>query len=165
MKDVDTKKKVSISANKASVEEVVNQILQGQKDLTFEIRDKKIIIRKSVSSAASGLVGKVKGNIVDAAGLPVIGATVREMGTDKGVVLDVNGDFTLEVGAQATLEISYIGYKTLKLKASQKPMNITMVEDTELLDEVVIVGYGSQRKSDLTGGIASVNTEPNNWRW
>ena len=72
---------------------------------------------------------------------------------------DIDGNFALEVGANATLEISYIGYKTLEVKASQQPMNITMVEDAEMLDEVVVVGYGSQRKSDLTGGITSVKAE------
>lgn len=158
-KDVNTKKKISISANKASIEEVVNQILKGQTDLTYEIRDKKIIVRKAVSNAAPAQAGKVKGTITDATGMPVIGAAVKEKGTSNGVVSDVDGNFALEVGANATLEISYIGYKTLEVKASQQPMNITMVEDAEMLDEVVVVGYGSQRKSDLTGGIASVNAE------
>ena len=91
--------------------------------------------------------------------MPVIGAAVKEKGTSNGVVSDIDGNFALEVGANATLEISYIGYKTLEVKASQKPMNITMVEDAEVLDEVVVVGYGSQRKSDLTGGITSVKAE------
>lgn len=158
-KDVNTKKKISISANKASIEEVVNQILKGQTDLTYEIRDKKIIVRKAVSNAAPAQAGKVKGTITDATGMPVIGAAVKEKGTSNGVVSDIDGNFALEVGANATLEISYIGYKTLEVKASQQPMNITMVEDAEMLDEVVVVGYGSQRKSDLTGGIASVNAE------
>ena len=158
-KDVNTKKKISISANKASIEEVVNQILKGQTDLTYEIRDKKIIVRKAVSNAAPAQAGKVKGTITDATGMPVIGAAVKEKGTSNGVVSDIDGNFALEVGANATLEISYIGYKTLEVKASQKPMNITMVEDAEVLDEVVVVGYGSQRKSDLTGGITSVKAE------
>ena len=158
-KDVNTKKKISISANKASIEEVVNQILKGQTDLTYEIRDKKIIVRKAVSNAAPAQAGKVKGTITDATGMPVIGAAVKEKGTSNGVVSDIDGNFALEVGANATLEISYIGYKTLEVKASQQPMNITMIEDTEMLDEVVVVGYGSQRKSDLTGGITSVNAE------
>ena len=158
-KDVNTGKKISISANKASIEEVVNQILKGQTDLTYEIRDKKIIVRKAVSNAAPAQAGKVKGTITDATGMPVIGAAVKEKGTSNGVVSDIDGNFALEVGANATLEISYIGYKTLEVKASQQPMNITMVEDAEMLDEVVVVGYGSQRKSDLTGGITSVKAE------
>lgn len=158
-KDVNTGKRISISANKASIEEVVNQILKGQTDLTYEIRDKKIIVRKAVSNAAPAQAGKVKGTITDATGMPVIGAAVKEKGTSNGVVSDIDGNFALEVGANATLEISYIGYKTLEVKASQQPMNITMVEDAEMLDEVVVVGYGSQRKSDLTGGITSVKAE------
>lgn len=158
-KDVNTGKKISLSAEKASIEEVVNQILQGQDNLTYEIRDKKIIVRKAVQNAAPSQAGKVKGTIVDATGMPVIGAAVKEKGTSNGVVSDIDGNFALEVGDNATLEISYIGYKTLEVKASQKPMNITMVEDAEMLDEVVVVGYGSQRKSDLTGGITSVNAE------
>lgn len=158
-KDVNTGKKISLSAEKASIEEVVNQILQGQDNLTYEIRDKKIIVRKAVQNTAPAQAGKVKGTIVDATGMPVIGAAIKEKGTSNGVVSDIDGNFALEVGDNAILEISYIGYKTLEVKASQKPMNITMVEDAEMLDEVVVVGYGSQRKSDLTGGITSVNAE------
>lgn len=158
-KDVNTGKKISLFADKASIEEVVNQILQGQKNLTYEIRDKKIIVRKAVQNVTPAKAGKVKGTIVDATNMPIIGAAVKEKGTSNGVVSDIDGNFTLEVSDNATLEISYIGYKTLEVKASQKPMNITMVEDAEMLDEVVVVGYGSQRKSDLTGGITSVNAE------
>lgn len=152
-KDVNTGKKISLSAEKASIEEVVNQILQGQDNLTYEIRDKKIIVRKAVQNAAPSQAGKVKGTIVDATGMPVIGAAVKEKGTSNGVVSDIDGNFALEVGDNATLEISYIGYKTLEVKASQKPMNITMVEDAEMLDEVVVVGYGTAKKSDLTGAV------------
>lgn len=152
-KDVNTGKKISLSADKASIEEVVNQILQGQDNLTYEIRDKKIIVRKAVQNTAPAQAGKVKGTIVDATGMPVIGAAVKEKGTSNGVVSDIDGNFALEVGNNATLEISYIGYKTLEIKASQKPMNITMVEDAEMLDEVVVVGYGTAKKSDLTGAV------------
>lgn len=152
-KDVNTGKKISLSAEKASIEEVVNQILQGQDNLTYEIRDKKIIVRKAVQNTAPAKAGKVKGTIVDATGMPVIGAAVKEKGTSNGVVSDIDGNFALEVGDNATLEISYIGYKTLEIKASQKPMNITMVEDAEMLDEVVVVGYGTAKKSDLTGAV------------
>lgn len=152
-KDVNTGKKISLSADKASIEEVVNQILQGQDNLTYEIRDKKIIVRKAVKNAAPSQAGKVKGTIVDATGMPVIGAAIKEKGTSNGVVSDIDGNFALEVGDNATLEISYIGYKTLEVKASQKPMNITMVEDAEMLDEVVVVGYGTAKKSDLTGAV------------
>ena len=82
-KDVNTGKKISISANKASIEEVVNQILKGQTDLTYEIRDKKIIVRKAVSNAAPAQAGKVKGTITDATGMPVIGAAEKIISAAK----------------------------------------------------------------------------------
>lgn len=158
-KDVNTSKKISISASNATIEEVVNQILHGQDNLTYKIRDKKIIVQKATSKEVPNQKRKVKGSIVDATGTPVIGATIMEKGTNNGVVSDIDGNFILEVKTNAILEISYIGYKTQEVKIQAKPMKITLVEDAEVLDEVVVVGYGSQRKSDLTGGIASVNTE------
>ena len=98
----------------------------------------------------------ITGVVVDAAGEPVIGASVVEKGTTNGGITDVNGKFTLNVAQGATLRISYVGYETQEVKAT-RTMRIVLTEDSELLQEVVVVGYGSQKKENLTGAVASID--------
>lgn len=102
---------------------------------------------------------KLTGHVSDANGEPIIGATVLEKGTTNGAITDFNGDFSLQVSSMnATITVSYIGYKSMELKASDKNLrNIVMTEDSELLDEVVVVGYGSQKKETLTGAVTVVS--------
>lgn len=98
--------------------------------------------------------------MVDANGEPVIGATVKEQGTSNGTITDFDGNFSLDVASNTMLEVSYIGYKSQKLKAlTGELLSVTLREDTEVLDEVVVVGYGTQRKGNLTGSIAEVKSE------
>ncbi|WP_373846042.1 carboxypeptidase-like regulatory domain-containing protein, partial [Bacteroides heparinolyticus] len=98
----------------------------------------------------------VRGLIVDAAGEPVIGASVVEKGTSNGIVTDLDGKFTLNVKPGATLKVSFVGYQPQEVKATST-MKIVLKEDTELLDEVVVVGYGTQKKGNLTGAVATVD--------
>ena len=101
----------------------------------------------------------IKGHVVDATGEPVIGASVVEGRTTNGTITDVDGNFSLSVPANSTLTISFVGYKTQTVPVNGKnSLKVTLQEDTEVLDEVVVVGYGVQRKSDLTGAVASVKT-------
>lgn len=104
---------------------------------------------------------KISGKVLDASGEPVIGASVIEKGTTNGTVTDIDGNFTLNVSsAQAQLEVSYIGYKTQVLKSQAgKLMAVTLNEDMEMLEEVVVVGYGTMKKKDLTGAVASVKMD------
>ncbi|MCD7940686.1 MAG: TonB-dependent receptor [Bacteroides intestinalis] len=102
---------------------------------------------------------KVSGMVKDVLGEPVIGATVLEKGTSNGIVTDIDGNFSLSVNPGVTLIISYIGYKTQEVQAvGGKSMNVTLIEDTETLDEVIVVGFGTQKKVNLTGsvGVATV---------
>ena len=99
-----------------------------------------------------------KGKVVDAAGLEIIGASVLEKGTSNGVVTDLNGKFTLQVEQGATLTISFIGYATKEVKAASS-MNVVLSEDNELLDEVVVIGYGSVKKRDVTTAVSTVSTK------
>ena len=102
----------------------------------------------------------VSGVVKDAAGEPIIGASVLEKGTTNGTITDFDGNFQLSVSSNATLVISYIGYQTQELKVVPgKSLAVTMQEDTETLDEVVVVGYGVQKKSDVTGSVTSVSKE------
>ena len=102
---------------------------------------------------------KITGTVVDSQGA-VIGASVVEKGTQNGTVTDFDGNFTLNVSPGATIVVSYIGYETKEVKVgNQSALDITLKEDNALLDEVVVVGYGTMKKSDISGSVASVNTE------
>ena len=98
----------------------------------------------------------VSGVVVDSQGEPVIGASVVEKGTTNGIVTNIDGKFTISVKAGATLQISFVGYKTQEVKAA-KSVKVVLKEDNELLDEVVVVGYGTQKKANLTGAVSTVD--------
>jgi len=103
----------------------------------------------------------LKGKIVDENGEPLPGATIQQKGTSNGIVTDIDGNFSLSVPSDATLIVSFIGYKSIEVTVGGKTElgNITLVSDTKELDQVVVIGYGTQRKVDLTGSVAIVNTE------
>lgn len=124
---------------------------------TFNHRWLLIIVGLMVSiiSHAQTLV---KGTVVDTNGEPIIGASVLEKGTSNGTVSDIDGHFKLNVKAGKIIVVSYLGYKTQE-KPAAATMTFRMAENNELLDEVVVVGYGVQKKSDLTGAIAKVESE------
>ena len=102
---------------------------------------------------------KIKGTVVDNTGFGVIGAAVVVKGTTNGVVTDFDGNFEIDAKVGDMLEISYVGYKTITIAASAQHMNLTMEEDTETLDEVVVVGYGSTTKRDLIASVSTVKAE------
>lgn len=100
----------------------------------------------------------IKGVVVDVLGEPVIGANVLEVGTQNGVVTDIDGNFALTVAkVGAKLQVSYIGYKTIELPAMAKPMSIILEEDSEVLEDVVVVGYGVTKRKNFTGSVATMN--------
>ena len=102
----------------------------------------------------------VKGVVKDATGESVIGASVVQKGTSNGIITDIDGNFTLNVPSNSTIVISFVGYKTQEIPVAGKTqINVTMKEDTEMLDEVVVVGYGQMKRSDLTGSVVSVNDQ------
>ena len=100
----------------------------------------------------------VKGIVKDNTGFGVIGASVQIKGTTKGAITDLDGNFTFEANKGDIIVISYIGYKTQELPAAEN-MNVILEEDTEMLDEVVVIGYGSVKKSDLSGSVVAVKAE------
>lgn len=110
---------------------------------------------------AQGSGYPIKGTVVDAAGIPVIGAAVYEDGPNKsGVITDVDGAFSLTVSSQnATVIVSCLGYKTLELPASSAQGKVVVSEDTEQLDDAVVIGYGTVKKSDLTGSVTAIKAE------
>ena len=104
---------------------------------------------------------QVKGNVSDKNSEPMIGVAIQEKGNNtNGTITDLDGNFSLSVNSNATLVVSYIGYKTQEIALNGRTnLSIVMEEDAQVLDEVVVVGYGVQRKSDLTGSVASVKSE------
>lgn len=156
--EIKGKGNVTISATNRELK----QLLEGELSklgLKYAVSGNKIIVTPA-AVAPSAQPKKVTGKVVDANGEPVIGATVIEDGTSNGTVTDFDGNFTLNIPEGKFLTISYIGYKSQNMKAvSNKIMNIVLKEDSGLLDEVVVVGYGTQRKGNLTGSIANVKSD------
>ena len=110
----------------------------------------------AVTTTQQSKTVKVTGTVVDQAGEPLIGVSVIVKGSTNGTITDLNGHFSFDAPAGSILEISYIGYKTVNDKAGTIPMNIVMQEDTQKLDEVVVVGFGTQKKVNLTGSVSAV---------
>ena len=159
--DVDTKKIVNVDAK--TYQEAVSQILRGQ-DVTYEIKEKNVIVTKKSVQPSNANTGqqknKVSGVISDVNGEPLIGATVIEKGTSNGTITNAEGRFTLDVISDGQLEVSYVGYQKITVKANGRSnLVINLKSDSELLEDVVVIGYGTMKKSDLTSSISTVNSE------
>ncbi|MBR5068281.1 MAG: carboxypeptidase-like regulatory domain-containing protein, partial [Bacteroidales bacterium] len=104
---------------------------------------------------------KVKGQVVDDTGEPLTGATIKVKGTANGTITDLDGNFELSVDPNATLEVSYVGFQDMDVPVNGRTTipTIQLVSDSEILEQVVVVGYGTQKKADLTGSVAIVNAE------
>ena len=159
---VDPDRIVTIEANKEELSQVLTQLMKGT-NVTFEIGEKKIYLKEKPTSDVqqNRKVKTISGIIVDDKGEPVIGASIAVQGTTLGTITNLDGEYTLaNVPENSEVTVSFIGYKTLIFKANDKSLaNITLKEDTEMLDEVVVVGYGTVKKRDLTGSVASLNSD------
>ena len=155
--------KININASDANIQTVLNEI-QRQTSIHYVIKENnQIVLSAGVTSDKMQQVGDsriIKGTILDATGMPVIGANVMVKGTTNGTITDMDGKFSLEVEEGATLQISYIGYANQEIKVgNQKTLSIALKEDAEALDEVVVVGFGTQKKVNLTGAVSNVTSE------
>ena len=110
-------------------------------------------------SALSAQNITVTGTVTDALKEPIIGASVLQQGTTNGTATDIDGNFTLTVPHGAVIEISSIGFETRTLKADTEKMDVILVEDSELLNETVVVGYGVQKRESLSGAISQIRSE------
>ncbi|MGP1477194.1 MAG: TonB-dependent receptor [Phocaeicola sp.] len=161
--DVDIKRKVSVNVNDVPVSEVLNKLF-ADTDVSYKVIDKNITLTVNRANTAEDVMDtkqnglRITGKVSDTAGEPIIGANILEKGTTNGAITDVDGNFELSVQSNAILIVSYIGYTTQEVKVTGRTLNITMKDDAEALDEVVVVGYGSMKKKDLTGSVASVNS-------
>lgn len=127
---------------------------------SFLTEKKNVIVLVRKVRESKQAVKTVTGKVIDVNGEPIIGASVQVKGESKGTITDFDGKFTLsDVPENSILTFSYIGYATIDVAATDKKLSkITMVEDSKLIDEVVVVGYGVQKKSDITGSVTSVKS-------
>lgn len=155
--DVDVNTVIKTRNIDGDIETAVNEMLNGT-GLACEVKGKHIIIKKA-GEKKSGRI--VTGTILDEFGDPVVGATVLAKGTNTGTVTDINGNYSLEVPANCKeLQYSYIGYTSQDIVIGNKnSVNVTMEEDSQLLEDVVVVGYGVQRKVDLTGSVSAITSK------
>lgn len=153
---LDVNRKVTLNQKDTDVLQGLDQLLAGT-GCTYKVNENYIVI----TSQQTGAVKKVHGVVKDVNGEPIIGANVVVKGNpSNGTITDLNGNFDLSVTSNTTLQVSYIGYNTQELFVGKKTdFNIVLKEDTELLDEVVVVGYGTMKKKDLTGAVASVKMD------
>lgn len=150
--DVDDSRIVKQMPKATTVQQAMNQLLVGT-DCVVTFSNGHIIIKKQASNTINQQSKLVKGTIVDATGMPVIGANVMVKGTTNGTITDMDGKFSLEAPVGATLVVSYIGLANQEVKAVGNNLTITMKEDAEALDELVVVGYTSQKKGLLAGSV------------
>ncbi len=157
---VDVRRKVTVNVSGEDIFAVLDRLFKDS-DIRYQVAGKDIIL--SPEAALSGMdasVKKITGTVTDQNGEPVIGANVIARGTSIGTVTDADGKFLLEVPGDALLEITYIGYipQTVPVK-NKVSLVVRLNEDLQKLDEVVVVGYGSMKKSDLTGSVVSLKAE------
>lgn len=153
---INLNKKVSVSAVNKKVSEVLDKVFE-QMDVNYVLEGSNILLtKKEVRKVETVHQAKlsISGTVVDMTGEALIGASVVEKGTTNGVVTDFDGRFALTVSPGAVLEVSYIGYVPMSVPVKNKTsFKITLKEDTEVLEEVVVVGYGKQKKVNLTGSV------------
>lgn len=159
--EVNLSEIVSVKAKKLTIKEVMNQLLEGQ-NLTYTIDEKHIIIyKKSDKDGISQQGHRITGIIKDESGEPVAGANILVKGTAIGTMTDGDGKFTLEVqNTLSPLIISFIGYNTQEIEiGNQTDFNIRLKQDTQSLEEVVVIGYGNLARKELTSAISHISSK------
>lgn len=157
IKHVDLHRRVSVVAKKSDIFKVLETVFAGT-DVRYSVVDKKIILSTEKQEAQQNNVKKrVTGIVKDKKGEPIIGANVSIKGTTTGTTTDLDGKFFLDVEEKDILLITYIGYVSQEIQVKNKlDIQVVLQEDTQVLEEVVVVGYGTMKKRDLTGAVASI---------
>lgn len=158
---VDINKITSVKVKNEAVAQVLDRILSGT-GINYELEGTHIILTTEAikNLHAQQQAKTVTGTVTDVSGEPIIGANIRIKGTTTGTITDIDGNFSIKAEPQSVIEVSYIGYLTQETVINnQKSIRFLLKEDTKTLDEVVVIGYGVQKKADLTGSVANINTE------
>lgn len=149
---------VSFSVSNATIDQTMQKVLPG-KELTYKMEKENVVVLLP-KEAAGQQVKTISGIIVDENGEPVIGASIAVQGTGNGAITDMDGKFTLSAPEASILTISFIGYKTVELPANDKRIaKITLQEDSKMIDEVVVVGYGVQSQKLVTTSISKIKMD------
>lgn len=159
IKHVDLNRKVSVVAKKSDIFKVLETVFAGT-DVRYSVVDRKIILStEKLEVRQNNKDKKVTGAVKDQNGEPIIGANVSVKGTTVGTITGIDGDFILEVPENAVIQVSYIGYVSQEVRLGGKNhLDILMKEDSQALDEIVVVGYGVQKKVNLTGSVSSIKS-------
>ena len=159
---LDTTRKVSISAEEETIIEILDKLFANT-DNTYKVSDRQIYISKIehreeiVAVKESKQKRAITGIVLDQHGESIIGANVIEVGTTNGTVTDIDGRFTLQVENNAIIQITYLGYLEQKIDTRNKnTFDVVLLEDTQALDEVVVVGYGAQKKTSVVSSVSTV---------
>lgn len=164
---IDVNRKVSVNLKGQRVESILEQLFKNT-DVTYTINDRQILLSKRkteiktipVIAISQQQKNMVTGVVLDPHGMPVIGANILVKGTTNGTITDMDGKFSLDVDKDAILVVSYIGFASQEIKVgNQTKLSISLKEDSEALDELVVVGYGTQKKATITGSVSALKGE------
>lgn len=158
--EIDLDKRVSVDVQSQPVQQLLDQLLAGQ-PVAYTVEGTHIILyqKKEDAPQTAHPENRITGKVTDQQKEPIIGANVVVKGTAEGTITDIDGHFTLDVPANAILQVSYIGYTPQEITVGrQKTLFIQLAENTRTIDEVIVIGYGSVKKSNLTGAVSSVKT-------
>lgn len=159
--DLNTKKIVTVLAKDLPIEKVVEQVLAGQ-NVSYTIQGKDIIIKKKSGQSVQQSSKKytISGIVKDMSGDPVIGANIKEKNGTAGTISDMDGKFQLTVSEESVVQISYLGFLTQEVSVKNKNyLTVVLKDDTQTLDEVVVVGFSTQKKINLTGAVENVSSD------
>ena len=161
----DPSKKVSIKANGKEVDEILDEVFAGQ-GVSYEINDRQVILKKEEATSTSSKAvhqqetKKIQGLVKDIFGEPIIGASVVIKGTTNGTITGLDGEFSLNnVEKGSVIQVSFIGYQTQEIAWNGQPLTLTLKEDSRQLEEVIVVGFGTQKKENLTGSVSQVSMD------
>lgn len=161
----DPSKKVSINANGKEVDEILDEVFAGQ-GVSYEINDRQVILKKEEATSTSSKAvhqqetKKIQGLVKDIFGEPIIGASVVIKGTTNGTITGLDGEFSLNnVEKGSVIKVSFIGYQTQEIAWNGQPLTLTLKEDSRQLEEVIVVGFGTQKKENLTGSVSQVSMD------
>lgn len=168
-REIDAARKVDVQRKSDKVSTYLNEAFAGT-DITYDFENNYIVLMKKVNRNAATVAEMIRtaqqqgktitGKVVDINGESIIGANIIEVGTNNGTVTNMDGNFSLKVADNATIRVSYIGYLEQEIKTAGKTsFNITLVEDTQSLEEVVVVGYGTRSQRDITSAISNIGSE------
>lgn len=156
---IDTERKVSVDMKKANVFKLLDYIFKNT-NVAYKVIENDILLVVKESDLTSQTKPLIKGTVQDAYGEPVIGANILIKGSGDGVITDINGEFSIAAPIGSVLQISYIGYLSTEVTVTDdQKLSIVLTEDSQALDEVVVVGYGIQKRASVTGSVASIQSK------